>query len=179
MLDTNDVSTLQIPARQRRSRSRRRPLMKQLASRQAEERQAMERRRVAAQLAWLEKELAAADAADEPVIVCGHHPLLPEEGHHAWNNREILAVIERHPCVPASISAATTMRARKPISNGLPYITFKSVLHRAGRHRLLRGAPFQGPSRHRRPRPREIPRSPAAHGLTKITVRPATGRRGS
>lgn len=80
------------------------------------------------QLAWLEDELAAADAAGQPVIVCSHHPLLPEEGHQAWNNREILAVIGRHPCVRACFAGHNHAGAES-FHNGIPCITFKSLLH--------------------------------------------------
>ena len=81
-----------------------------------------------AQLAWLEKELAAADAAGEPALICGHHPLLPEEGHHTWNNREVLEVIERHSSSRAYFCGHNHAGA-EAFSNGLPCITFKSILH--------------------------------------------------
>jgi hypothetical protein len=80
------------------------------------------------QLDWLERELAAADAAKERVIVCGHHPLLPETGHQVWNNREIIAVIERHPCVLAYLNGHDHAGA-EVVQNGVPFITFKSLLH--------------------------------------------------
>lgn len=84
-----------------------------------------------AQLNWLEKELAEADAAGEPAIICGHHPLLPEEGHQSWNNREILEVIERHPSSRAYFCGHNHAGAQA-VSNGLPCITFKSILHQTG-----------------------------------------------
>ncbi len=80
------------------------------------------------QLAWLEKELAAADSAKEPVIVCSHHPLLPEDDHRAWNNREILAVITHHSSVRACFCGHFHAGAEF-ISKGIPFITFKSLLH--------------------------------------------------
>lgn len=84
-----------------------------------------------AQLTWLEKELAAADAAGEPAIICGHHPLLPEEGHQSWNSREILEVIGRHPCSRAYLGGHNHDGAQAD-SNGLPCVTFKSILHQPG-----------------------------------------------
>lgn len=84
-----------------------------------------------AQLAWLDKELAAAAAAGEPAIICGHHPLLPEEGHHAWNSQEILDVIERHPCSRAYFCGHNHAGAQADFK-GLPCITFKSILHQPG-----------------------------------------------
>ncbi len=84
-----------------------------------------------AQFAWLEKELAAADREKQPVIVCGHHPLIPEEGLQAWNSRDVLAAIRRHPCVRAYFCGHNHAGA-EAFSEGLPCITFKSVLHEPG-----------------------------------------------
>ena len=83
------------------------------------------------QLEWLDKELADADAAKETVIVCGHHPLLPENGYQVWNSGEVLAVIDRHPCVKAYFNGHNHAGA-EAVRNGIPYITFKSVLHEPG-----------------------------------------------
>lgn len=38
----------------------------------------------AAQLAWVEDRLAAAEAAGEPVVVFGHYPLAPGQRHAMW-----------------------------------------------------------------------------------------------
>jgi hypothetical protein len=81
-----------------------------------------------AQLDWLDGELAAADAAGEPAIICSHHPLLPETGHQAWNNRAVLDVIGRHQSPRACFSGHNHAGA-ETISNGVPFITFKSLLH--------------------------------------------------
>lgn len=81
-----------------------------------------------AQLDWLERELAAADAANERVIVCGHHPLLPADLHQLWNHEAVLAVLDRHPCVAAWFNGhnhAGDFVERK----GTPYVTFCSLLH--------------------------------------------------
>lgn len=81
-----------------------------------------------AQLVWLERELAAADLAKEPVILCGHHPLLPAEGHQVWNNEAVIALIDRHPCVVAFFNGHNHAGA-EVMRKGVPYITFKSILH--------------------------------------------------
>lgn len=81
------------------------------------------------QLDWLRRQLGASDDAREPVIVCGHHPLLPEEGHQAWNNREILDVLDGHPCVRGYL-CGHHHDGGEVILNGVPYITFRSLLHR-------------------------------------------------
>lgn len=84
-----------------------------------------------AQLQWLEKELTAADAAKTPVLICGHHPILPEAGHQAWNNRDIIRIIESHKSARAYF-CGHNHAGDEVISNGVPYITFKSILHEPG-----------------------------------------------
>jgi hypothetical protein len=64
----------------------------------------------------------------EPAIICSHHPLLPETGHQAWNNRAVLDVIGRHQSPRACFSGHNHAGA-ETISNGVPFITFKSLLH--------------------------------------------------
>jgi manganese-dependent ADP-ribose/CDP-alcohol diphosphatase len=65
------------------------------------------------------------------VILCGHHPLLPAEAHQAWNADEVTAVIDRHPCVRAYFNGHHHAGAEM-MRNGVPYITFKSLLHEPG-----------------------------------------------
>lgn len=84
-----------------------------------------------AQLQWLEKELSAADAAKTPVLVCGHHPLLSEAGHQAWNNRDIIKLIESHPSARAYL-CGHNHAGEQVVSNGVPYLNFKSILHEPG-----------------------------------------------
>ncbi len=84
-----------------------------------------------AQLEWLERELTAADLAKEMVMLCGHHPLLPADGNQLWNHEAVIAVIDRHPCVAAFFNGHQHDGA-EVIRNGVPYITFKSVLHEPG-----------------------------------------------
>lgn len=83
------------------------------------------------QLAWLDGELTAADKAGEPVILCGHHPLLPAEMHQAWNADDVTALIDRHPCVRAYFNGHNHAGV-DVVRKGVPYITFKSVLHEPG-----------------------------------------------
>lgn len=56
------------------------------------------------QLDWLEKQLKKAEKEDKNVLIFSHHPLFPENGLEALNNREILTVIEKYPQVKAVIS---------------------------------------------------------------------------
>ena len=127
MLDTNDLSTYKYPQGSEQGLASAAAL-RQLAIGKPNNAVPWNGGISPAQLAWLEKTLAAAGAAKEPVIVCGHHPLMPESGHQAWNSREVLAVLERHPCVRAYLCGHNHAGA-EVIVNGRPYITFKSILH--------------------------------------------------
>jgi manganese-dependent ADP-ribose/CDP-alcohol diphosphatase len=79
------------------------------------------------QLSWLDGELAAADLAGEPVILCGHHPILPQKDQ-AWNADDVTTVIDRHPSVRAYFNGHNHA-GDEFVRNGIPYITFKSILH--------------------------------------------------
>lgn len=80
------------------------------------------------QLAWLDRELTAADAAKEKAIVCGHHPLIPADMHQTWNSAEVIAILERHPSVVAWFNGHNHAGAFEE-KNGIPYVTFRSMLH--------------------------------------------------
>lgn len=127
MLDTNDVSAYKYPRGSAQALAAEAAL-KQWSGGQTNNTKPWNGGVSPAQLAWLEKELAAADGAKEPVIVCGHHPLRPEVGHQALNNSEILAVLERHPGVRAYLCGHNHAGA-EVIAKGVPFITFKSILH--------------------------------------------------
>lgn len=127
MLDTNDLSTYKYPAGSPQDLESE-ALLKKLIEEKSNSGKPWNGGISATQLKWLDAELAAADKARERVILCGHHPLLPGNGHQAWNCDGVLAVIDRHPCVAAYFNGhfhdgAEVMR------NGVPYITFKSILH--------------------------------------------------
>jgi manganese-dependent ADP-ribose/CDP-alcohol diphosphatase len=81
-----------------------------------------------AQLAWLERELAAATAAGDRAIVCGHHPLLPEDGHPLWNAAAVIELLVRHRCVIAWFNGHHHAGG-EVVRDGVPFITFKSLLH--------------------------------------------------
>lgn len=130
MLDTNEVSTYKHPAGTPEDQTGEK-LLEKLVAEKSLSAKPWNGGVSPDQLAWLEKELAAADAARQPVIVCGHHPLLPEDTHVVWNREEVLAVIDRHPCVRAWFNGHNHAGA-ETVRNGIPYITFKSLLHEPG-----------------------------------------------
>ncbi|RYD28969.1 MAG: phosphatase, partial [Verrucomicrobiaceae bacterium] len=100
MLDTNEVSTYKHPAGTPGDQAGE-ALLAKLVAEKAPSAKPWNGGISPEQLAWLDKELADADAAKQPVIVCGHHPLLPEDTHVVWNREEILTVLDKHPCVRA------------------------------------------------------------------------------
>lgn len=48
------------------------------------------------QMSWLENELKKAKKDGNKVMIYSHHPLFPETGYEALNNREILTVIDKY-----------------------------------------------------------------------------------
>jgi manganese-dependent ADP-ribose/CDP-alcohol diphosphatase len=127
MLDTNDLSTYKHPSgspQDLESEER----LKKLVETGANHAKPWNGGISEAQLKWLDAELTAADMEKERVIICGHHPLLPATGHQVWNAEEVLAVIDRHPSVAAYFNGHNHAGAEE-IRKGIPYITFKSVLH--------------------------------------------------
>ncbi|MBC8128329.1 MAG: metallophosphoesterase [Gloeobacteraceae cyanobacterium ES-bin-144] len=127
MLDTNEISSYKFPQGSSEDLTAE-EIMKQSASEKSSNNKPSIGGVSATQLDWLENELKESDAAKTPVIVCGHHPLLPATGHQAWNSQAISAVIKRHPCVRAYFCGHNHAGA-EVIENGVPYITFKSILH--------------------------------------------------
>lgn len=83
------------------------------------------------QLTWLDRELTASDLAKEIVIVCGHHPLLPAGPLQAWNAGVLTAMLLRHHCVKAWFNGHDHDGAFAE-QEGLPFITFRAMLHEPG-----------------------------------------------
>ena len=130
MLDTNDLSTYKHPAGSAADLEAEAAL-KKLTAGGSDNAKPWNGGVSSTQLAWLDKELTAADAAKQPAIVCGHHPILPEQGLQAWNSREIFRMLGRHPSVRAYL-CGHHHAGNEVISDGIPCITFKSILHEPG-----------------------------------------------
>ena len=129
MLDTNEVSVFKHAAASPETRAGQ-EAMKLLGS--APNAKPWNSSVSNAQLEWLEKELAAADAAGEMALVCGHHPLFPLEMHTAWNHADVLAVLGKHKCVRAYLCGHNHAGNEVTSPGGIPCITFKSLLHEPG-----------------------------------------------
>lgn len=130
MLDTNDLSTYKHAADSEATAEAKR-MMKSLADSGAKNAKPWNGGVSPDQLEWMKRELAAADEAKQPVIVCSHHPLLPEEGHQAWNNREVLALLRGQRHVRACF-CGHNHAGNEVMDDGVPHITFKSLLHEPG-----------------------------------------------
>ncbi len=80
------------------------------------------------QLAWMDRELRAATAAGDIVLVCGHHPLLPAAGEQMWNPQPVLELLLKYPCVKAWLNGHNHAGAYA-VHEGLHCVTFRSILH--------------------------------------------------
>ena len=127
MLDSNDLSIYKYPAGSPQD-LKSEAILKQLMEEKSNNGKPWNGGVSEIQLQWLDDELTAADAADERVILCGHHPLLPADGNQAWNSDGILKVIDQHPSVTAYFNGHFHDGAQV-LRKGIPYITFKSILH--------------------------------------------------
>ncbi|MEO8616825.1 MAG: metallophosphoesterase, partial [Luteolibacter sp.] len=130
MIDTNDRSVYKYPKDSTQTKDAE-VYLQQLAGQQANNAKTWNGGVAETQLAWLDHELAAAAAAKVPVILCGHHPLIPADGMQAWDCESLLALIDKHPWVLAYFCGHQHAGA-EVMRNGVPYITFKSVLHEPG-----------------------------------------------
>lgn len=127
MLDTNDLSTYKHPAESPHHLESE-ALLKRLAEENLPNAKPWNGGLSETQLTWLEAELTAADTEKERVILCGHHPLLPADAYRVWNSDAVLALIDKHSSVAAYFNGHHHAGAEE-IRNGVPFITFKSVLH--------------------------------------------------
>lgn len=83
-----------------------------------------------AQLAFLERELAAADRDGLRAVVLCHFPVHPPAGHNLWNDEEVVALLERHSCVKAYLSGHNH-EGGLAVRNGIAYLTFAGMVETA------------------------------------------------
>lgn len=79
------------------------------------------------QLAWLKRQLDAAAAAGENVLVFGHHPLVPMTNHTALNAEQILDLLVSYREVKAYINGHYHPGAYEEYK-GLPCLTLEAML---------------------------------------------------
>ncbi len=76
---------------------------------------------------WLAKTLAKANRQDKRVVVFCHFPLLPENGLHLWNNRQVLSLLDDHPNVVAYFSGHHHA-GNYVVENQLHHLTFYGMV---------------------------------------------------
>ena len=80
------------------------------------------------QLAWLEKELAAAQQKKQKVIMACHFPLYPDGASELlWNAKELRALIERYPCVFAYLNGHVH-KSQYFFEKGVHYVSFRGMV---------------------------------------------------
>ena len=79
------------------------------------------------QTKWLAKTLATAQKEARRVVVFCHYPLLPENGLHLWNNREVLDLLDTTPNVVAYFSGHHHA-GNYVVENGLHHLTFYGMV---------------------------------------------------
>jgi 3',5'-cyclic AMP phosphodiesterase CpdA len=79
------------------------------------------------QLQWIEHLLKRAENENKIIILFSHHPLYPENGYQALNNREILELISRYKCVKAVFSGHHHS-GNITSYHGIPVITLKGLV---------------------------------------------------
>jgi 3',5'-cyclic AMP phosphodiesterase CpdA len=103
VLDGNEVS-LQGTAKGTPERTAAEKILADMTARKAPHARPYNGGVSAAQLAWLDKVLAEADAKSQPAVVFCHFPVYPMNALNLWNREEVIAVLESHPCVVAYIN---------------------------------------------------------------------------
>lgn len=64
----------------------------------------------------------------QTVVLHAHHPVYPfSRGHNLWNDKEIVALLEKHPCVAAYINGHNHNGAYDTKS-GIHYLTLKGMV---------------------------------------------------
>lgn len=80
------------------------------------------------QLAWLKGELAAARVVGEKVIISCHYPILPDNSHNLWSDREVLAVIDQFPGTVAAWFNGHNHAGNYAERNGVHYVTVQGMV---------------------------------------------------
>lgn len=81
------------------------------------------------QMKWLDEVLAQADARGMQTILFSHLPFLPlGEKHTPWNAEEVIAVLEKHPCVKAVFSGHNHAGGYTQ-QNGIHYVTLEACVN--------------------------------------------------
>ncbi len=80
------------------------------------------------QLTWLENELSAAKSAKEKAIISCHYPILPDNSHNLWNDREVVALIDRFPGTVAAWFNGHNHAGNYAERNGVHFVTVQGMV---------------------------------------------------
>jgi predicted phosphodiesterase len=79
------------------------------------------------QVEFLKTELEAAETSGDKVLIFCHFPVFPEDKHNLWNDREVVALIERFSCVKAFFAGHKHDGAYAE-QEGIHYLTLKGMV---------------------------------------------------
>jgi len=96
----------------------------------------------AKQMAWLERECAAAAAANQRIIVLAHHPVFPAGVHNLWNSAEVLALLDRQKHVVAWLNGHNHA-GNFGEHNGLPCVTLHGMVETPVKNAFATAAIFE------------------------------------
>ncbi|MGA7710812.1 MAG: metallophosphoesterase [Rhizomicrobium sp.] len=79
------------------------------------------------QMAWLDRTLADADAAQRKVMILCHFPVYPENPHDLWNAPDVIALLEKHPSVKMWLNGHNH-DGNYGEKNGVHYLNLRGML---------------------------------------------------
>ena len=79
------------------------------------------------QLKWLERVLKKATRKNEKVMLYCHFPIYPENVHNLWNAAEVVALLEKYPCVKAYLNGHNH-EGNYGQKSGIHFLTLKGMV---------------------------------------------------
>ena len=79
------------------------------------------------QLKWIESKLRDATKAKERVMLFCHFPAYPKNSHNLWNDRTLINLLARYPCVAAYLNGHNHA-GNYAERDGIHYLTLKGMV---------------------------------------------------
>lgn len=79
------------------------------------------------QMRWLKMQLKQAEKHRIPVVLLCHFPVYPSDPHNLWNDREVVALIERYSVVKAWLNGHNHA-GNYGVKQGIHFVTFKGMV---------------------------------------------------
>ncbi|MDF1853627.1 MAG: metallophosphoesterase [Verrucomicrobiales bacterium] len=80
------------------------------------------------QLDWLREQLKGAATASEKVILSCHYPILPDNSHNLWNDREVLSLLDEFPGTVAAWFNGHNHAGNYAERNGVHFVTVQGMV---------------------------------------------------